>query len=170
MLAPVFGLNFLFSLVQACPCLWTCGRAQPVRQQLHLVLYHLHIICCSRKIKDQRKLVSSVSLKLVSRYGIKKLSGVHRRTKALKKLDMSRCQLSQNGFYELIPIILKSEHVILQVSISSLLLLWIILNSKWIAGQPDHPVGAEDIFRPAEVNIILGIQFCSISNLIFNYA
>ena len=49
------------------------------------------------------------------RYGIKKLSGVHRRTKALKKLDMSRCQLSQNGFYELIPIILKSEHVILQV-------------------------------------------------------
>jgi len=47
-------------------------------------------------------------------YGIKKLSGVHRRTKALKKLDMSRCQLSQNGFYELIPIILKSEHVILQ--------------------------------------------------------
>ena len=51
------------------------------------------------------------------RYGIKKLSGVHRRTKALKKLDMSRCQLSQNGFYELIPIILKSEHVILQVKI-----------------------------------------------------
>ena len=30
---------------------------------------------------------------------------------------MSRCQLSQNGFYELIPIILKSEHVILQVKI-----------------------------------------------------
>ena len=57
----------------------------------------------------------SVSLNLVFRYGIKKLSGVHRRTKALKKLDMSRCQLSQNGFYELIPIILKSEHVILQV-------------------------------------------------------
>ena len=27
---------------------------------------------------------------------------------------MSRCQLSQNGFYELIPIVLKTEHVILQ--------------------------------------------------------
>ena len=90
-----------------------------------------------------------VSLKLVSRYGIKKLSGVHRRTKALKKLDMSRCQLSQNGFYELIPIILKSEHVILQVSIS------ISRDHAQLtldAGQPDHPVGAEDIFWPAEVN------------------
>ena len=28
---------------------------------------------------------------------------------------------------------------------------WIILNPT-DAGQPDHPVGAEDIFRPAEVN------------------
>jgi hypothetical protein len=32
----------------------------------------------------------------------------------LKKLDMSRCQLSEHGFFELIPIILKTEHVILQ--------------------------------------------------------
>ena len=39
---------------------------------------------------------------------------MHRRSKKLSKLDMSRCQLSQNGFYELIPILLKTEHVILQ--------------------------------------------------------
>ena len=48
------------------------------------------------------------------RYGIKKLAGVTRRSKRLTKLDMSRCQLSQNGFFELIPILLKTEHVILQ--------------------------------------------------------
>ena len=48
------------------------------------------------------------------RYGIRKLSSIHRRSKKLNKLDMSRCQLSQNGFYELIPIVLKTEHVILQ--------------------------------------------------------
>ena len=59
MLAPVFGLNFLFSLVQACPCLWTCGRAQPVRQQLHLVLYHIHITFFQIFFQnDQRKFVS----------------------------------------------------------------------------------------------------------------
>ncbi|XP_023335724.1 uncharacterized protein LOC111706991 [Eurytemora carolleeae] len=47
-------------------------------------------------------------------YGIRKLASVHRRTKHLAKLDMSRCQLSEHGFFELIPIILKTEHVILQ--------------------------------------------------------
>ena len=95
-----------------------------------------------------------IKLSMIFRYGIKKLSGVHRRTKPLKKLDMSRCQLSQNGFYELIPIILKSEHVILQVnlllSINSSLGLFLTHP-----GQPDHPTGVEDIFRPAEVIIIL---------------
>jgi hypothetical protein len=42
------------------------------------------------------------------------LASIHRRTKNLKKLDMSRCQLSEHGFFELIPIVLKTEHVILQ--------------------------------------------------------
>ena len=42
------------------------------------------------------------------------MAAVHRRSKKLRKLDMSRCQLSQNGFYELIPILLKTEHVVLQ--------------------------------------------------------
>ena len=72
------------------------------------------------------------------RYGIKKLSGVHRRTKPLKKLDMSRCQLSQNGFYELIPIILKSEHVILQVKTPPIcqILSGIILNSPRATRSP----------------------------------
>ena len=98
----------------------------------------------------KRKLFSQTFL---FRYGIKKLSGVHRRTKALKKLDMSRCQLSQNGFYELIPIILKSEHVILQVKTP--FYQFSGLNSTY-PGQPDHPIGAEDIFRPAEVKLVLG--------------
>ena len=44
---------------------------------------------------------------------------MHRRSKKLSKLDMSRCQLSQNGFYELIPILLKTEHVVLQGNLIS---------------------------------------------------
>ena len=44
---------------------------------------------------------------------------MQRRSKKLSKLDMSRCQLSQNGFYELIPILLKTEHVILQGNLIS---------------------------------------------------
>ena len=85
------------------------------------------------------------------RYGIKKLSGVHRRTKALKKLDMSRCQLSQNGFYELIPIILKSEHVILQVE---KVRDGNYLDGFLVSGQPDHTFGAEDLFWPIEVPVV----------------
>ena len=42
------------------------------------------------------------------------MAAVQRRSKKLSKLDMSRCQLSQNGFFELIPVLLKTEHVILQ--------------------------------------------------------
>ena len=82
------------------------------------------------------------------------MSGVHRRTKPLKKLDMSRCQLSQNGFYELIPIILKSEHVILQVKLLLSIKSYLRLFSTH-PGQPDHPTRVEDIFWPAEVIIIL---------------
>ena len=57
-------------------------RALPLRQLLHLVrlpLCTLTVVICR------------------ARYGIKKLAAVHRRTKRLSKLDMSRCQLSQNG-------------------------------------------------------------------------
>ena len=115
------------------------------------IISHLHNLLLKLVPKSyERKLFSQIFL---FRYGIKKLSGVHRRTKALKKLDMSRCQLSQNGFYELIPIILKSEHVILQVKTPFFQFSELFLTHP---GQPDHPIGAEDIFRPAEVKLVLG--------------
>ena len=50
---------------------------------------------------------------------IKKFADIQRKSKNLKKLDMSRCELSQRAFFELIPVILKTEHVILQGNLVS---------------------------------------------------
>ncbi len=47
-------------------------------------------------------------------YGIRKMTQPVKKTKRLKRLDLSRCCLNEHAFYELIPLILKTEHVIME--------------------------------------------------------
>ncbi|QQP51112.1 Si:ch211214b163 [Caligus rogercresseyi] len=42
-----------------------------------------------------------------------KISTTKRKTKRLKKIELGRCNINDHGFYELIPLILKTEVVIL---------------------------------------------------------
>ncbi len=47
-------------------------------------------------------------------YGIRKITQPQKKTKRLKRMDLSRCSLNEHAFYELIPLILKTEQVILE--------------------------------------------------------
>ncbi len=47
-------------------------------------------------------------------YGIRKMTQPQKKTRKLKKLDVSRCRLNEHSFHELIPLILRTEHVILE--------------------------------------------------------
>ena len=47
-------------------------------------------------------------------YGIRKITQPHKKTKRLKKLEMSRCHLNEHAFYELMPLIMKTETVIME--------------------------------------------------------
>ena len=44
-------------------------------------------------------------------YGIRKVTQPHKKTRRLKRLDLSRCCLNEHAFYELIPLVLKTEQV-----------------------------------------------------------
>lgn len=47
-------------------------------------------------------------------YGIRKIVQPHKRWRRLRRLDMSRCHLNEHAFYELIPLILRTEQVLLE--------------------------------------------------------
>ena len=47
-------------------------------------------------------------------YGIRKITQPQKKTKRLKKLEMSRCHLNEHAFYELMPLIIKTETVIME--------------------------------------------------------
>ncbi|XP_040568207.1 uncharacterized protein [Lepeophtheirus salmonis] len=46
-------------------------------------------------------------------YGVRKISTTRRKTKRLKKIELGRCNINDHAFYELIPLILRTEVVIL---------------------------------------------------------
>lgn len=47
-------------------------------------------------------------------YGIRKMTQPHKKTKRLKRLEMARCHLNEHAFYELIPLITRTEFVSLE--------------------------------------------------------
>jgi len=46
-------------------------------------------------------------------YGVRKMTQPQRKTKRLRRLDVSRCRLNEHAFYELIPLLLRTGEVIL---------------------------------------------------------
>ena len=46
-------------------------------------------------------------------YGLRKITQTRKKTRRLKKIEMSRCNINDHAFYELMPLILKTETVIL---------------------------------------------------------
>ncbi|TRY77862.1 hypothetical protein TCAL_08134 [Tigriopus californicus] len=55
-----------------------------------------------------------LSENFITWYGIRKITQPHKKTKRLRKLDMSRCHLNEHAFYEMIPLTIKTEEVTLE--------------------------------------------------------
>lgn len=55
-----------------------------------------------------------LSENFITWYGIRKITQPHKKTKRLRRLDMSRCHLNEHAFYEMIPLTIKTEEVTLE--------------------------------------------------------